>query len=121
MAIGGIRYKEEKGMIKCYNARGEKLEGTIDEILGHGAMLILETDEDYKKLKSMIKKSHKDFYKSVCDKIYSCGRYKYFWNYDKFLKEFSYEDACDILKLCKDKEIVCYTEDDKYYVGVFDR
>lgn len=61
MAIGGIRYKEEKGMIKCYDARGEELESTIDEICSHGEVLILETDEDYKKLKSMAEESGHDY------------------------------------------------------------
>ena len=120
MAIGGIRYKEEKGMIKCYDERGEELESTIEEICSCGEILILETDEDYKKLMSMAEESEHE-YKFFLSKIYSCGRYKFFEDYDRFLKEFSYEDACDILKLCKDKEIVCYVEDGKYYVGVFDR
>lgn len=94
-------------MIKCYDERGEELESTIEEICSCGEILILETDEDYKKLKSMVEEDGRD-YKSFLSKICFCGYY-------------SYEDACDILKLCKDKKIVCYTEDDKYYVGVFDR
>lgn len=120
MVIGGIMYKEVRGVIKCYDVNGVELESTIDEICSRGEILILETDEDYKKLKSMVEESEYD-YKFFLNKIYSCGRYKFFEDYDRFLREFSYRDACDILRLCSDKMIVCYVENDKYYVGVFDK
>lgn len=108
-------------MIKCYDIKGAELEITFKEICGSGVILILETDEDYQELKSMIEKSTYDIYKYFCDKIYSCGCYKFFEDCNKFLKEFSYENIYDILRLCKDKKIVCYTEDDKCYAGVFDK
>lgn len=108
-------------MIKCYDVNGVELGTTIKEIYGRGSILILETYEDYQELKNMVEKDECKVFRYYFDKIYSQGCYKYFDDYDRFLKEFSYEDACNILKLYTDnKKIVCYAENNKYYVGVFD-
>lgn len=108
-------------MIKCYDANGTELNKNIEDICDHGTILVLETDEDCQELKNMIEESRRNLYRICCDKIHAHGRYKYFDDYDRFLREFSYRDACDILRLCSDKMIVCYVENDKYYIGVFDK
>lgn len=108
-------------MIKCYDASETELGTTIEDICDRGTTLVLETDEDCQELKRMIEESRRNYYRICCDKIFTVGTYKYFDDYDRFLKEFSYRDACDILRLCSDKLIVCYAENDKYYVGVFDK
>ena len=101
-------------MIKCYDFYNELIDyKDFERSLNEGTKLIIETEEDYQKLKE-----------EVCDNKAFCkvdgkGEYKYFYISDKFIKACSFEEACNALKLSKE-DFNCEIENDKYYVGIYE-
>lgn len=81
--------------------------------MNEGTKLIIETDEDYQILKEEVHNC-----KAFC-RVDGKGEYKYFYISDKFIKAYSFEEACDVLRSSKE-DFDCEIENDKYYVGIFE-